>query len=98
MRRAALAIVIAMLTFSASGIAAFVVTEPCGTFEDAGRDHGDCSPTCVTCGCCAQAAEPVQIAITLEPETPVEAINRVIPPLPEATPGDILHVPKAFLS
>ena len=98
MRRGVLGIVIALLTFSASGVAAFVVTEPCGTFEGAGRDHGDCPPTCVTCGCCAQAAEPVAVVVSVSPDVPVSDLIPVLPRVPRSNPLDILHVPKPVLA
>jgi len=58
-RRFALAIIVALSTFSASGAYALVITEPCTGYEQPGQDVGACPPTCVTCGCCALAVETV---------------------------------------
>lgn len=93
-RRFALAIIVALLTFSASGISALVIAEPCSTFEQPGRDDGACPPTCVTCGCCAQAAEPVVIFAASSFAPHVAAISPFIPRLPKTRTRDILHVPK----
>jgi len=55
-RRFALVIIVAALTFSASGVSAFVTAEPCTGYEQSGQEDGRCPPMCVTCGCCVQAA------------------------------------------
>jgi hypothetical protein len=93
-RRFALAIVVALLAFGASGASALVLAEPCDSYEHPGRDEGSCPPTCVTCGCCAQAVEPVTLAVTAVLQTTVAAAGSFIPRLPAAAPRDILHVPK----
>jgi hypothetical protein len=97
-RRIALAIVVALLTFSASGVTALVVVEPCSTYEQPGRADGDCPPTCVTCGCCAQAVEAVSLPATTALDAPAHDAGPFIPRLPKATPRDILHVPKLRLA
>ena len=94
MRRLVLAIIVATLTISASGLTSLVVNEPCVTAERPGRDEGACPPTCVTCGCCAQAVEPVAIAISATPASLIAGIPDVLPAVQPATPRDILHVPK----
>ena len=91
-------IIVAFLTFSASGISALVISEPCTGYEQRGREDGACPPTCVTCGCCAQAVEPVTIALAISVETPVDGISPLIPRLPITRSRDILHVPKRFFS
>jgi hypothetical protein len=92
--RFGLAIIVALLTFSASGVSALVVLEPCTGFEQAGQEDRDCPPTCVTCGCCAQPIEPVAIVVTGSPAVPPAPIVASVPSLPESQPRDILHVPK----
>jgi hypothetical protein len=93
-RRILLAIVVGMLMLSASGLSALVVPEPCAGYEQAGRDDGGCPPTCVTCGCCAQAAEMVMLRTAVSPDAPIAAILAPPSRLPQARARDILHVPK----
>jgi len=95
-RRFALAIVVALLMLSASGVSALVMGEPCTGYEAPGREDGACAPMCVTCGCCAQAAEPVILLVTRSLEAPVADVSPLIPRLPKTSPSDILHVPKRF--
>jgi hypothetical protein len=97
-QRVALAIVVALLTFSASGVSALIVPEPCTGYEQPGQEDGACPPTCVRCGCCARAAE------TAIPQTEdLLDITRAefqsnTPSLPKTQPRDILHVPKLRLA
>jgi hypothetical protein len=93
-RRFAFTIIVALLTFSASGAYALVIAEPCTGYEQPGHDDGACPPTCVTCGCCAQAVEPVAVVISVTPDTPIADVSDVLPSFQRATPRDILHVPK----
>jgi hypothetical protein len=46
-RRIALAIIVALLTFSASGVVSLVRAEPCTANEPAGSDDSNCPPACV---------------------------------------------------
>ena len=94
MRRFWLGIIVAVLTFSASGVSMLAIAEPCSGYEQAGQEDGACPPTCVTCGCCAQAAEPVMLSVASSPETPVVQVVSFIPPAPQARARKILHVPK----
>jgi hypothetical protein len=93
-RRFAFPIIVAFLTFSASGISGLIMAEPCTGYEQPGREDGGCPPTCVTCGCCAQAAEPVILSVSRSLEVPVADVSSFIPHLPTSSPRDILHVPK----
>ena len=97
-RRFALAIIVALLTFSASGVSASSLAEPCTGYEPPGSDDSACPPTCVTCGCCAQAAEPAIMPVASSLEAPVADISPVIPRVPKTSPRDILHVPKPRLA
>jgi hypothetical protein len=97
-RRFALAIIVALLTFSASGTFALVVAEPCTGYEQPGQDDGTCPPTCVTCGCCAQAAEPAILPMASSLELPVTGVSPLLPHVPTARPRDIMHVPKPRLA
>jgi hypothetical protein len=93
-RRLVQTCVVALLMFNASGAYALVAVEPCDSYQQSSRDDDACPPMCVTCGCCAQAVEPATLAVDTVPETPVAAIDLLLPPLPKTTPRDILHVPK----
>lgn len=97
-RRLALSIIVALLTFTASGAYALVIAEPCSSYEQPGQDDGACPPTCVTCGCCAQAAEPAILPVGSSLEAPVSGVSPLIPRVPKASPRDILHVPKLRLA
>lgn len=97
MPRFALAIIVGVLTLSASGLSSLVINEPCTGYELLGSDDGGCAPTCVTCGCCAQAAEPVTVVVAMSPDTLIADIAAFLPDLPRTNPRDILHVPKLRL-
>ena len=97
-RRLAFAIIVALLTFNASGVVSLVRSEPCTANEPAGSNDSNCPPACVTCGCCARAAEPVALAAMSSPDIPVIAILPALPQLPKTNPRDILHVPKLRLA
>jgi len=86
-RRFALAIIVALLTFSASGVYALVIAEPCTGYEQPGQDDGACPPTCVTCGCCAQAVEPVAVVISAIPGLPSRMFLTFCPIFPARRPG-----------
>lgn len=93
-RRFVLAVIVGLLTFSASGVWALVATEPCTGYEQPGQDDRACPPTCVTCGCCAQAVEPVMLHVAAT-VTPADADLPVVAPShPKDEARDILHVPK----
>ena len=86
-RRFALAAIIALLTFSFSGLAALVTTEPCTSLGQAAED-GSCPPTCVTCRCCAQAAEPALVLVAIAPHSLVIDIATLCPKRTES------HIPR----
>ena len=100
MRRFAFAIIVGLLTLSASGVSMVIAGEPCTGYEltGQGEDDGGCPPTCVTCGCCAQAAVTVSIAVSSSPDIPASDIIAVPPRILLADPFDILHVPKRALA
>jgi hypothetical protein len=98
MRRFGLAIIVVVLTFSASGLSALVIAEPCTGYEQSGGSDGVCPPTCVTCGCCAQAAEPAVLLVANTPDTPAVEPNAFVPRIPTTGVHKILHVPKPHLS
>jgi hypothetical protein len=99
-RRFALAIIVGLLMLSASGLSTLIAGEPCTGYELAGQTEPDgaCPPTCVTCGCCAQAAETVAVAVSTAPDTLVSDLSAVLPRIPRTDPLDILHVPRFALA
>lgn len=98
MRRFTLAIIVGLLTLSVAGVSSLVINEPCTGYELPGSDDGACPPTCVTCGCCAQAAEPVMVVVAIFPDILVADIATFLPDLLRTNPRDILHVPKLRLA
>lgn len=98
MRRFALAIIIGLLTFSASGALSLVLSEPCTSYEAPGSDDAACSPTCVTCGCCAQAVEPAALAVSATPDVPTADLPDIFRRIPRTASRDILHVPKSRIA
>jgi hypothetical protein len=94
-RRLSWAITVSLLIISASGLPALIVGEPCSGYEQRGTEHGACPPTCVTCGCCVQAAEPMAFPIATSDQIPVVEIDAaLVTALPKTDPREILHVPK----
>jgi hypothetical protein len=92
-------LIVALLSLSASGAQALVIPETCELYEQSGgAEDRDCSPTCVTCGCCGQAVEPLVLPLPFSPSTRVgDVVGPPLLPLAVA-PADILHVPKSILA
>jgi hypothetical protein len=97
-RQFALAIIVSLLTFSASDVVSLVRAEPCTANEPAGGNDSACPPTCVTCGCCAQAAETLTFVAMTSPANSIGDIVPALPQLPKTDPREILHVPKLHLA
>jgi hypothetical protein len=99
-RRLLLALIVGVLAVSAAGVSSLIVAEPCTGFEltGQGEDDGACPPTCVTCGCCAQAAEPVALLLASSPDAPVSYLVAFLFEILYADPRDILHVPRLALA
>ena len=93
MRRLALAILVALLTFSAAGATSLLVPEPCSADEPTSGDT-NCPPTCVTCGCCFQAAEPSVLLLAASLEMTIADSDAPLPRLVGTDPRDVLHVPR----
>ena len=94
-RRFLFAIVVAFLILSASGATALLLPEQCGIAEQSSGGDACCPPTCVTCGCCAQAIEPAAIIVVSSPLRPSpDAYISPAANLPTSNPRDVLHVPK----
>jgi hypothetical protein len=96
--RFAFGLLVGFLALSVSGVSSLMVYEPCSSYEQPGREDGTCPPICVTCGCCAQAADPTTLPMTSSPVDPVADVRPLIPGLPTANARDILHVPKQHLA
>jgi len=96
--RFALAVIVALLTFTASGVSALIVPEPCTAYEQPGQEDGACPPTCVRCGCCARAAETMVPQVEESLDITVAEFHSTTPPLHKTQPRDILHVPKLRLA
>jgi hypothetical protein len=97
-RRFLFATIVAVLAISASGVLGLIVTEPCTAGQLAGEEDGRCPPTCVTCGCCAQAVEPATVTTGKSLDVLATCITAVLPPLPRTDPREILHVPRPRLA
>jgi len=96
--RFALAILCGLLVLSLSGVTAVAIGEPCTGLEQTSSDHDSCPPTCVTCGCCAQAVEPTAVHVEASRKpSPVEPPPLVVQ-FPSVSPLGVLHVPKTFRS
>ena len=100
MARLAIALIVGLLSLSVSGLSSLMTEEPCTGYEltGQGEDDGACPPTCVTCGCCAQAAEAPMFAVAIAPDTRIRDVSAVVRDIPLAEPRDILHVPKRSLT
>jgi hypothetical protein len=96
-RRLALLLLVAALSFSASGLMTVVVDEPCSPTESSSQRDTDCPPTCVTCGCCAQRAEVAGVTVTFAPESVSTVQPALVVRVPDSEPQDILHVPRLVL-
>jgi hypothetical protein len=98
--RLVFAIIVGLLTLSASGVSTLIAGEPCTGYEltGQGEDDGACPPTCVTCGCCAQAVEAVAVAVSSSPDTLLSDLIIVLRRIPRTDPLDILHVPRLALA
>jgi hypothetical protein len=96
--RFSLAILCGLLMLSLSGVTVIAIGEPCTGVEQTDSDHNSCPPTCVTCGCCAQAVEPAAVHVDASQKPSPGEPPPVVDQLPAASPFDVLHVPKPFRS
>jgi len=98
-RRVVLVLVLALLTFDVTGLAALCGDIGCD--EDCPTDlsGGDCAPNCHSCSCCslpkvAGSTTPASVELLVAGMSWVRASDR----LPAPEPADILHVPKLLLA
>lgn len=94
MRRFVHAIIVVVLSISASGAYTLVLAEPCAAAEQQEHDDAACPPTCVTCGCCVHAVEPMALSVAAIVESPLADVCTLASPQPQTSTRDILHVPK----
>jgi len=99
-RRAVLVVLLTLLTFDVSGLAAACGDAPCDDESCPGDlSGGECAPNCHFCSCCslpkvAGATTVVLVAPPAHAMPWVGQMNR----LPSPEPADILHVPKLALA
>ena len=99
MRRAALVVFLALLTFDVSDLSSLVGETSCDESCPTDLPGGQCPPNCHSCSCCSL------------PQVTPSAIVALVAPLARATswvrssadvvapePADILHVPKPLLA
>ena len=85
---------VALMAFSASGLADLAVPEPCQLVESTTQEDSECPATCVRCTCCAQSIEILSIGLV---STPIRLIADAVPVRKFVSPGnpsDVLHVPR----
>ena len=85
---------VALMGFSASGLADLAVPEPCQLVESTTEQDSDCPATCVRCMCCAQS---IEILTVRGVSTPVRFVADAVAAPRSVLPGDtaeILHVPR----
>ena len=95
--RLALALLVTVLSFSASGLMSVLVDEPCSPTESSSQRDTDCPPTCVTCGCCTQPTEVARITVTFAPQSVSTLEPALVVRVSDSEPQDILHVPRPIL-
>jgi hypothetical protein len=98
-RRVVLIVFFALLTFDVSGLAMMFGDDDCDQGCPTDVSGGQCSPNCHFCSCCSlpQVTIPGSASAFTPPalgSTWIQSSER--PTSPE--PGDILHVPIAFLA
>jgi hypothetical protein len=93
-RRFFFAIVVGTLCSTVSGVSALAIDEPCSGLELPANGDDLCPPSCLTCGCCAQAAEPALVVARSSPDAPRTKPLAFPSSLPRINPLEILHVPK----
>ena len=94
--RLALLLLVGVLTANLSGLLEFAVSEPCVSESASAPSDNACPPTCTRCHC----ARPFDVVVALQlGVTQIRLAEWVAPAaaIPDITPADILHVPRAAL-
>lgn len=99
MRRAALVVILALLTFDVSGLASFIDEASCDESCPTDSSGGQCPPNCHYCSCCSLPRVTTSTIATLVAPTGRHASwfgssDEASPP----EPADILHVPRPLLA
>lgn len=100
MRRAVLVVLLALLTFDVSGLAAVCGDAPCDDESCPGDlSGGECAPNCHFCTCCSlpKVAGSTTVALVAPPAHEFWWVGST-DHLPSPEPADILHVPKPLLA
>ena len=92
-------VLLALLTFDVSGLAALCGDPACDEDCPADASGGECAPNCHACSCCSlpkvmEAAAVAFVAPPAEATSWIGSSER----LPSPEPADILHVPKLLLA
>ena len=100
MRRAVLIVLLTLLTFDVSGLAAVCGDASCDDDSCPGDlSGGECAPNCHFCSCCSLPKVTASTAVALlAPAAHKTTWIGSVEYLPSPEPADILHVPKAFLA
>jgi hypothetical protein len=96
-RRAAVVVILALLTFNVSGLAALCGETDCDESCPTDISGGQCAPNCHYCSCCSLPRVMGSAALTLV-QPRAHAASWIAPDdhLTSPEPADILHVPKSL--
>jgi hypothetical protein len=96
-RRAAVVVFLALLTFNVSGLAAICGETSCDESCPTDISGGQCAPNCHYCSCCALPRVTGSAPVTLvAPQTQAASWICADDDLTSPEPADILHVPKSL--
>ena len=98
-RRAVMVVLLALLTFDVSGLAALCGDPACDEDCPADASGGECAPNCHACSCCSlPKVTGTGVAELVSPQAHATSWIRSSERLPAPEPADILHVPKSSLA
>ena len=98
-RRAVLVVLLTLLTFDVSGLAALCGDPPCDESCPTDVSGGQCPPNCHYCSCCSLPKVTATGAVALlSPQVRATSWIDSSSRLPSPEPADILHVPRPFLA
>jgi hypothetical protein len=94
-RRAVLAVLLTLLTFDVTGLAALCDQDSCDEPCPTDMSGGKCPPNCHDCNCCSLPRVAATVAVELI--APAASHSSWVGPIDRPSspePADILHVPK----
>jgi hypothetical protein len=98
-RRAALVVFLALLTFNVSGLAAICGDTSCDESCPTDLSGGQCAPNCHSCSCCSLPTVTGSATVALvRPQARHASCVSANDDLTAPEPADILHVPKSLLA